>query len=212
MLRFHISFICHFFIPVCSHKFSRAIYWSFFSRLAGAQFADYITCLATSHFVSVWAHNRLSASSLASHIHTHSLVWMSEYVSFCFMFHVPHLLARLSRAIQHIFSHLAGAQYTDCITCLSSTHFVWVCMSICVSFPMFHVFLSQHAPIGPAEWPWTTTQIGQLHHLDVQRATLAPISLPAHILFHSSALNPRYPVQASPQLKWKNRFRPQQWH
>ena len=41
---------------------------------------------------------------------------MSEYVSFCFMFHVPHLLARLSRAIQHIFRHLAGAQYTDCIT------------------------------------------------------------------------------------------------
>ena len=66
---------------------------------------------------------------------------------------------------------------------------------------MFHVFPSQRAPIGPAEWPWTTTQRGQLHHLDVQRATLAPISLPAHILSHSSPLNPCYPVQASLQLK-----------
>ena len=149
---------------------------------------------------------------------------MSEYVSFCFMFHVPHLLAKPSRAIQHIFSHLAGTKYTDCITCLASTHFGWVCtnhpnfasllifmslsMSICVSFPMFHVFPSQRAPIGPAEWPWTPTQKGQLHHLDVQRATLAPISLPAHILPHSSPLNPRYTVQALPQLKWKTHSHP----
>ena len=92
---------------------------------------------------------------------------MSEYVSFCFMLHVPHLLARLSRAIQQIFIRLASAQYTDYITCLASTHFVWICtnhpnlanlliymslnMSICVLFPKFYVFPSQRAPIGPAE-------------------------------------------------------------
>ena len=153
---------------------------------------------------------------------------MSEYVSFCFMFHVPHLLARLNRAIQHIFSCLASAQFTDCITCLTSTHFVWVCtnhlnfasfvismslnMSICVLFPMFYVFPSQRATTGPAEWPWTTTQNDQAHHLDVQRAILAAICLLAHILSHSFPLNPCYPVQASPQLKWKNTFAPQQWH
>ena len=31
-------------------------------------------------------------------------------------------------------------------------------------------------------------------------------------LTHSSSLNPRYPAQASRQLKWKITFTPQQWH
>ena len=52
----------------------------------------------------------------------------------------------------------------------------------------------------------------QSHHLDEQRATLAPFCLPAHILSHSPPLNLCYPVQASPQLKLKNAFTPQQWH
>ena len=153
---------------------------------------------------------------------------MSQYLSFCFMFDVPHPLARLSRVIQHIFSRLAGAQYSDCITYLANTHFVWVCtnhpnfaslfifmilnMSVCALFPMLHVFPSQHVPIHPAEWPWTTILKGQPYHLDLQRATLGPICLPAQILSHSSPLNPRYPVQASSQLEWKKTFTPQQWH
>ena len=54
-------------------------------------------------------------------------------------------------------------------------------MSVYVLFPMFHIFPSQRAPIGPAEQSWATTQKGQPHYLDVQRATLAPIQLPALI-------------------------------
>ena len=54
-------------------------------------------------------------------------------------------------------------------------------ISVFVSFPMFHIFLSQRPHIGPAERPWTTNQKGQLHYLDVQRATLDPIRLSALI-------------------------------
>ena len=123
---------------------------------------------------------------------------MSEFISFCFVFHVPHLIARLSRTIHpHIFSRLTGAQYTDCVTCLAKTRSVLVCtnypsftssltflslnMSLYVLFPMFHIFSLQHVPIGPAERPWTATQKCQPYYFDVQRATLAPIRLTAHI-------------------------------
>ena len=75
------------------------------------------------------------------YIHTFFSLNMSEYVSFCFMFHVPHLIARLIRAIhQHIFSRLAGTQYTDCITCLANTHFVLVCTNY-PNFTSLHIFL-----------------------------------------------------------------------
>ena len=96
-------------------------------------------------------------------VHTFFSLNMSKYVLFCFMFHVLHLLARLSGAIQHIFNHLAGAQYTDCITCLASTHFAWVYtnhpnfasllvfmslnMPTCVLFPIF--FMSFHPSVSP---------------------------------------------------------------
>ena len=52
----------------------------------------------------------------------------------------------------------------------------------CICFiSMFHIFPSQSTPIGSAERPWTTTQKGQPYYLDVQRATLVPIRLAAHI-------------------------------
>ena len=65
-------FICHFSVPVCYCRLSRAIYSHNFSHPAGAHFAHCNTCLATSHFVfvSVWAHNFLSASSLFLHRNT----------------------------------------------------------------------------------------------------------------------------------------------
>ena len=62
------------------------------------------------------AQSPLSQFTCFTHIHRFFSLNLSEYVSFCFMFHAPHLLARLSKAIQYIFSHLAGAQYTICIT------------------------------------------------------------------------------------------------
>ena len=124
-------------------------------------------------------------------------------------------IARLSRAIhQHILSHLAGAQFTDCITCPSNTHFVLICtdyhnftrlliffslnMSVYVSFPMFHIFPFQCATIGSAERPWTATQKGQPYYPDVQRATLVPIRLPAHIHVFSTLLHQIYFTQLLP--------------
>ena len=51
----HVSFLCFilclFFIYLCPHRLSRATYQHIFSRLAGAQFADCITCLANTYFV-----------------------------------------------------------------------------------------------------------------------------------------------------------------
>ena len=70
MFRFWASSICLFSILVCPHRLSRAIRKHIFSCLVGAQFADCITCLATNHFVSIWADNCLSASSLALYIQT----------------------------------------------------------------------------------------------------------------------------------------------
>ena len=136
----------------------------FFSHLTGAQFANHITCLAPA--VLFQFEHTLSHFTCFTHIHTFFSLNMSEYILFIFMFHVVHLLARLSRAIQHNFSGLAGALFTDCYICLSSTHFVWVCtnhaispvylylglhMSIYVLFRMFRIFLPQRAPTGPAE-------------------------------------------------------------
>ena len=90
-------------------------------------------------------------------------------------------IARLRRTIhQHIFSRLSGAQFTDCITCLSNTHFV-LNMPVYISFPMFRIFPSQCAPRGSAEQPWTATLKSQSYYLDLQRATLVLIRLPAHI-------------------------------
>ena len=45
---------------------------------------------------------------------------------------------------------------------------------------MFHIFSSQCAPIGSAERSWTAIRKGQPYYLDVHRAILAPIRLPAH--------------------------------
>ena len=143
---------------------------------------------------------------------------MSEYVPFCFTFHVSHLIARLSKTIhQHIFSCLVGAQYTDCIICLTNTHFVWICTnylnfasllismslnrSVCAVFPMFHIFPSQRTLTAPAGQTWTAAQKGQPHHLHLQRAALAVLASTHSCLSHSSPLNPCSPVQSSSQLK-----------
>ena len=119
--------MCHFFIPMCSHRLSRANYRPF---LVAWLANSLLITLPASHQPFCFSLSILSALiqfTCFTHIHTFFSLNMSEYVSFCFMFHVPHLLARLSRATQHIFSRLADAQYTDCNICLPSTHFVWVC-------------------------------------------------------------------------------------
>ena len=147
MLRFYVSFICPFFTLMYSQRLNRAIHRPIFSRLAGAQFADCITCLAISHFVSVCAYSCLSASSIVSHIYTFFSLNMSEYVSFLRYIHLPFLhpsvpIARLGRAIRHqIFSCLAGAQFADCMTWLTNMHFLLVCIDY-QNFASLLIFLS----------------------------------------------------------------------
>ena len=51
MFRFWASSTCLFSIPVCPYRRSRVTLQHIFSLLAGAQFADFITCLAIYHFV-----------------------------------------------------------------------------------------------------------------------------------------------------------------
>ena len=73
---------------------------------------------------------------------------------------------------------------------------------VCICFiPMFHsfsIFPIQCAPIGSAEQPWAIKQKGQPYYLDLQRATLVPIHLSAHI--HVCSTLPHkihtYPVRA----------------
>ena len=127
-----ISPLCAISSPQCAPTDSAELFTeAFFSRLVGTQFADHITCVAPA--VLFQFEHTLSQLTCSTHTHTHTHTHtlfslnMSENISFLFMFHVAHLLARLSRAIQHNFSPLAGTQFSDCYMCLPSTHFVWVC-------------------------------------------------------------------------------------
>ena len=86
MFLFHVLFILYSSVLVSYKKLSRAIHLYIFSRPAGAQLADCITFLATNHFVSVWADNCLSASSLVLYVYTLFSLNMSKHLSFlCFI-------------------------------------------------------------------------------------------------------------------------------
>ena len=137
-----------FFHPsVCYKRLSRAIHSHNRSHPAGTQFLCCITCLAISHFVSVWVYSCLSANSLVWHIYTFLSLNMPEHVFFLFHIHLPFsipvcLMARLSRAIhQQIFSRLASTQFTDCMTCPTDTHFLLVCTDY-HNFASLLIFLS----------------------------------------------------------------------
>ena len=126
--RFHVSFLCHFFIPVCSQSLSRSTHPLIFSRLAGAQFADCITCLTNNHFVSVWTDTGFPpVHSLYFWVWTFLNMFLF-HISFICNFSTPVCYKRLRRAIHlHIFSRPSGAQFADCITCLATNNFdsVW---------------------------------------------------------------------------------------
>ena len=93
-----ISHLCAISSPQCAPIGSAELCTDpFFSRLAGAQFADHINCLAPA--VLFQFEHTLSQFTCFTHIRTFFSLNMSEYISFLFMFHVAHLLARLSRAI-----------------------------------------------------------------------------------------------------------------
>ena len=144
MFRFCVSLICHFFAPVCSQRLNRVTHPPIFSRLAGAQFTDCNTCLATNYFVSVWTDTAFSP------VHSlHFWVWIFMnmflfHVSIICHFSIPVCYNRLSRALHlYIFSHPAGAQFADCITCLASNHFVSVWADNCLSASslVFYIYI-----------------------------------------------------------------------
>ena len=91
MFYFHVLFICHFSIPVVYNRLIRVIHWYIFSRLAGAQFAGYINCLATNHFILAWTDNCLLASSHLFYIYIHFFLSLniSEHVLFLCLIHLP---------------------------------------------------------------------------------------------------------------------------
>ena len=145
---------------------------------------------------------------------------MSEHVSFLCYIHLFAFapaqcapIARLSRTIhQHIFSCLVGAQFTDCIICLASTHLFWFAQTITISpvhlcfwvwtcLYMFHFHVSylsipiyshrlsratmDHHPKGSALLSWRTEGHPSPHSFGSTHSCL----------FHSSPQNPHYQVQ-----------------
>ena len=56
--------VCLLSIPACPHKVKRAIHQHIYSFLAGAHFADYITCLAYKYFVLIFTDYYIFASLL----------------------------------------------------------------------------------------------------------------------------------------------------
>ena len=158
MFRFWASSICLLSIPLCPHRLSRAILQHIFSCLAGAQFADCITCLVNYHFVFILS-IQLPFSEFTCFTYTHFLVSICLKMS-CFwsssicLFSNPVCPNRLSRAIhQHIFSRLTSAQSTDSITHLVYTHFVLVCTD-------YHIFANL---LIICFWVWTCLYMFRFH-------------------------------------------------
>ena len=155
---------------------------------------------------------------------------MSEHVSFLCYIHLFAFapaqcapIARLSRTIhQHIFSCLVGAQFTDCIICLASTHLFWFAQTITISpvhlcfwvwtcLYMFHFHVSylsipiyshrlatmDHHPKGSALLSWRTEGHPSPHSFGSTHSCL----------FHSSPQNPHYQVQPplTSRLNWSEK-------
>ena len=207
MFRFWTSSICLFSIPVCPYRLSRAIFQHIFSRLAGAQFADFITCLASHYFVFSLCKQFL-LSQFTCFTYTHFLVWTCLKM-FCFwassicLFPNPvcphrgsaepftntfsvaclaqNSLIALPSSPTHILFWFAHTIRFSTIYLLCAFEFGYVCTCFVLMFHSFAIFPPQWAPTSPAEQPWTATQKGRPYHLDLQRATSVPICLSAHI-------------------------------
>ena len=127
----YVLLICYLQIPVCSCRLSRAIHQHTFSHLAGTQFTDCITCLTLQAFLFWFPHTiAFSWVFQCLSLHVFDLVYVFTY-SYVFIrlqsFHTNVPPTWLSRAIhQHGFSRLASAQFSDCITCLTSKIFLFL--------------------------------------------------------------------------------------
>ena len=128
----------------------------------------------------------------------------------------PHRLSRATQ--QHIFSSLADAQFGDCITHLTNTPFVWVCIdyyifasslityfSVWTCLYMFrtHVSLicSLSTPVCSHRPRRATMDCHPEGSALLPRPTKSNLSPQLFVgthscVFHSSPKNPHYPVQA----------------
>ena len=146
MFHSHVSFISYPSIPGCSCRLSRAIHQHTFSHLAGTQFTDCMTCLTSQTFLFCFSHTiALSPVFLCLSLLMFELVFVFTCLFSCFhLFTVfPSKCAPtwLSRAIhQHTFSRLAGAQFTDCMTCLTSQMFLFYFPHTIAFLPVFQYF------------------------------------------------------------------------
>ena len=142
----HVSFFCYPSIPTCSRRLSRAIHQHTFSRLAGAQFNDCMTCLTSQTFLFCFSQTiAFSPVFLCLSLHMFELVFVFTCLYKCFhSFTIfpsefaPTWLSRVTR--QHTFSCLASAQFTDCITCLTSQTFLFYFPHTIVFLPVFQCF------------------------------------------------------------------------
>ena len=146
MFHSHVSFICYPSIPVSSRRLSRAIHQHTFSRLAGAQFTDSMTCLTSQTFLFCFSHSiSFSPVFLCLSLHMFELVFVFTCLFPCFhlftIFPSECETTWLSRAIhQHTFSRLACTQFTDCMTCLTSQTFLFYFPHTIAYLPIFQCF------------------------------------------------------------------------
>ena len=137
---------------------------TFFSHLAGAQFADCINCLTTRRILLPFQHT-IAFSPIRICFSLYLSKYNHSYVSFICKLSIPECCHRISRGIhQHIFSRMAGEHFADCITCLTlliillwfeqsinfsptyilELEYVWICF-----ISMFHSFPSLHPTVLP---------------------------------------------------------------
>ena len=168
---------------------SRAIYQHIFSRLAGAQFADCITCLTWQIFFFVFN------KQLLFRLFIHAWFWSCLYMfhsfaiflsqcvplgsvelstnTFLIAWPAHNLLIALPASLYKFIC--VSISVDSCILAslfMFELEYVWICF-----IPVFHsfaIFPSQYAPMGSAERPWTTTQKSWLHHLGVQEQSKFP--------------------------------------
>ena len=146
MFHSHVTFIYYPSIPMCSCRLSRAIHQHTFSRLAGAQFINCITCLSSQTFLfCCFTHYCLFAGFLCLRLYMFQLAFVFTCSFQCFhsfkIFPSECAPTWFSRAIhQHTFSHLAGALFIDCMTCLTSQTFLFFFFTHYCTFASFSVF------------------------------------------------------------------------
>ena len=138
---------------MCFRRLSRAIHQHTFSHLAGTQFNDCMTCLNSQMFLFCFSYTiAFSPVFLCLGLPMFELVFVFTCLFPCFysftIFSSECVPTWLSRVIhQYTFSRLAGAQFTKCMTYITSQTFLlyfphtiaFSPVFLCLSLPMFEL-------------------------------------------------------------------------